>query len=180
MKKILPALAIILFAVILRVLPHIPNMAPITAMALFGGVYLSKKYALIIPLIAMFFSDIFLGFHDTMAFVYGSFILTGCIGIWLRDRKSSKNIIAGTLFASLLFFVITNFGVWLVSKMYPHTLTGLLDAYLLGLPFFRNTIVGDLVYIGIFFSAYEVVARYVMSIEKSKVKIKNLKAQVRN
>lgn len=157
LKQILPAFIIIFFAVVLRLWPHPPNVAPITAMALFGGVYLNKKSALIIPLIALFLSDLILGFHDTMLFVYGSFLLTGLIGIWLKKHKNTLNIVVGTFLSSLLFYFITNFGVWLVSEMYPHTLYGLFESYVLAIPFYRNTLIGDFIYTGIFFCSYELI-----------------------
>jgi hypothetical protein len=146
---------IILFAVVLRLVPHVPNFAPISGMALFGGVYLNKKYALAVPLIAMFLSDIFLGFHNVMVFVYGSFVITGLMGLWLRKHKNFTNIVAATCFSSLLFFLITNFGVWLEGRLYPTNLSGLIESYTMAIPFFRNTIFGDLFYVTLFFGSYE-------------------------
>lgn len=140
----------------MRLLPHLPNFTPIAAMALFGGVYLNKKYAFVIPLAAMFVSDIFLGFHQTMPYVYGSFILTGIIGLWLKKHKSTKNIICSSLISSILFFLITNFGVW-TAGWYPKNLNGLFESYLMGIPFFKNTVLGDLVYSGMFFGGYEMI-----------------------
>lgn len=159
LHQVLPALAIILFAVLLRLLPHPPNIAPITAMALFGGFYLDKKYALAIPLGALFISDIFLGFHDTMVFVYGTFVLTGVIGVAMKRYRNIKTILLTTLASSMLFFIVTNFGVWLVSGMYVKDLSGLVQSYYFALPFFRNTIVGDMLYIALFVGAYELALR---------------------
>lgn len=148
----------ILAAVILRLVPHIPNMAPIAGLALFGGTYLNKKFSLLIPLAAMFISDIFLGFHNTMPFVYGSFFLIGLLGLWLKSHKTLPNIVAVTLFGSILFFIITNFGVWLMPNgMYTHDFAGLVQCYLMGLPFFRNTLAGDIFYVGIMFGLYELI-----------------------
>lgn len=161
MKILINPLLIIFFAVILRLIPHPPNFAPIAAMALFGGVYLDKKYALIMPFLAMFISDIFLGFHSTMAFVYGSFLITGIIGLSLKSHKTRLNVIAATLISSLLFFLITNFGVWLVSGLYPKSLAGLIQSYFFAIPFFRNTLLGDLFYVGLFFGSYELALRLV-------------------
>ncbi|OGH17997.1 MAG: hypothetical protein A3F31_02620 [Candidatus Levybacteria bacterium RIFCSPHIGHO2_12_FULL_38_12] len=162
MKKIITPISIILFAVLLRLLPHPPNFAPIAGMALFGGVYLNKKYALIVPLLAMFVSDLFIGFHSTILFVYGSFLLTGLIGLWIRQHKSIQNVILGTLASSVLFFIITNFGVWLVGSLYPKTLQGLVQCYVYALPFFRNTILGDLFYTGVFFGSYEFIKNVIL------------------
>jgi len=156
-ESIITPVVVISFAVILRLLPHPANVVPIAAMALFGGVYLNKKYALIVPLIAMFISDIFLGFHDTMPFVYGSFLLIGMLGLWLRKQKTAGNVISFSLFSSILFFLITNFGTWAMTQMYPKTLAGLMDAYVMGIPFFRSTVFGDLLYVGLFFGSYELI-----------------------
>ncbi len=159
LRKLVNPFVIILFALVLRLLPHAPNVAPIGAMALFGGAYLNKRYALVVPLVALFISDYFLGFHRTMPFVYGSFLLTGYIGLRLRNNKSALNVLAASLISSLLFFIITNFGVWGVSGLYPKTLTGLAQAYYFAIPFFRNTIIGDLLYTGLFFGSFEIALR---------------------
>src|SRR5581483_476767 len=108
-QQLLLPIAIIFLGVFLRLVPHPANMAPITAMALFGGIYLPRKYAIIIPLSAMFFSDIVLGFHSTMLFVYGSFLLIGSIGIFLKTYKSINTVLFASIFSSVLFFIITNF-----------------------------------------------------------------------
>jgi hypothetical protein len=151
--------AIIAFAVILRLVPHPANVAPIAAMGLFGGVYLNKKYALLVPFLALFISDIFLGFSASMPYVYGSFLLTGLLGILLRNHKSVKNVILASVCSSILFFLITNFGFWLVNDLYPKTISGQLEAYIIALPFFRNTLLGDLLYVGLFFGGYELAKR---------------------
>lgn len=152
---------VITTAIMLRLLPHPPNIAPITAMALFGGVYLNKKYALIFPLLALFVSDLFLGFYGApmMLFVYGSFLLTGFIGIWVKNHKKPSIIIIASLFSSLLFYLITNFGVWLFTPLYPKTFSGLLESYTMAIPFLRNTILGDLLYTGLFFGIYGIVVK---------------------
>lgn len=146
---------LILIGIIARLLPHPANFAPISALALFSGAYLSKKNALIIPLIAMFISDIFLGFHTTMPFVYLSFILIALLGQTQSNKIKFTNILALSLSGSLLFFIITNFGVWATTHIYGHTLQGLIDCYTLAIPFYRNTLLGDLVYTGAFFGLYE-------------------------
>lgn len=160
MKTLISPTVIILFAVVLRLIPHPPNVAPISAMALFGGAYLNKKYALVVPLVAMFVSDYFIGFHATMPYVYASFLLTGVIGMWLKTHKTLYAMIGASLCSSILFFVITNFGVWVAGGLYSKTLNGLFQSYFYALPFFRNTIIGDLLYTGLFFGGYEVILRY--------------------
>ncbi|MDI6591921.1 MAG: hypothetical protein QME61_03240 [Patescibacteria group bacterium] len=153
-------LLLIFIGVSLRLLPHPPNFAPIAALALFGGVYLNKKYALIIPLLAMLASDYLIGFYNfkLMASVYGSFLLIGLIGLWLRKHKNFGTVIGSSLAASTLFFIITNFAVWAFTVWYPKTLSGLIWCYTLAIPFFKNTILGDLLYVSVFFGAYELIS----------------------
>lgn len=166
-KNLIGPFLVIFIAALIRLLPHPPNFAPIAAMALFGGAYLNKKYAFIIPLVAMFVSDIFLGFHSTMLYVYGSFILTGLVGVWLKKHKSAKNVLCSTLFSSILFFIITNFGVW-AQGWYPRNLSGLWESYVMGIPFFKNTVLGDLFYTGVFFGTYELVQLLITKFNVSK------------
>lgn len=155
--------AIFIFvAAILRLVPHMPNFAPIAAMALFGGAYLGKRYALTLPLFAMVLSDLFIGFDSiaSRVAVYGSFLLIGLIGLWLRKHRSFQNIVIATLASSVLFFVITNFGVWAFGVLYPKTTEGLVLCFTAALPFFRNTLVGDMFYSTVFFGGYELVRRF--------------------
>ena len=153
---------IIGLAVIARLVPHVPNFTPIAAMALFGGAYLNRRYAALVPLAAMLASDIFIGFYSpiVMFSVYGSFILTGAIGLWLKKRKSPANVVFAAVGASILFFLITNFAVW-VGGWYPRNLAGLVEAYTMAVPFFRNTLLGNLFYTTVFFGGYELVLRLV-------------------
>lgn len=170
-KAILP-LIIICIAALLRLLPHVPNFAPIAAMALFGGVYLDRRFAIVLPLAAMFLSDIFLGFSQSTLFVYGCFILTAGIGMWLKHHKSVGMVIAASLLSSVLFFLVTNFGYWLTNSLYSKTFVGQMTAYYLALPFFRNTLMGDLFYTGLFFGGYELV---ILISQKLEVKIQRYK-----
>ena len=128
----------IVMAVATRLFPHPPNVAPITGIALFAGQrFGDKRLAFIIPILCMLISDLFLGFHSTMPFVYLAFICISFLGIY------SKNIHNSTILtSSTLFFVVTNFGVWLLG--YPNTMAGLISCYTLAIPFFINTILGDL------------------------------------
>jgi len=137
-KRNITILSMIVLAVITRLLPHPPNVAPITGMALFAGYSFSdKRMAFLLPLLCMFITDLFLGFHIIMPFVYLSFMMISYIGI------NSKKIGNGTILgSSLLFFLVTNLGVWYLG--YPNTLAGLVSCYTLALPFFVNTIIGDL------------------------------------
>ena len=131
-------LLFIVFAAIIRLIPHPPNFAPITAMALFGGLHFkNKKLAYAIPLLAMIVSDLFLGFYSISIFVYTSFIAITYIGTIIKNIN-----ISNIFLSSLLFFIITNFGVWILG--YPMTIEGLLTCFTLALPFFGYALAGDL------------------------------------
>ena len=145
----------VLLAVISRLIPHPPNIAPITGLALFSGARLNKKAGFIIPISAMVLSDIFLGFHQTIPFVYGSFILISFIGSFFLKKNGALQLLLVSLFSSVLFFVVTNFGVWATSGMYIKDINGLLTTYIMGLPFFKNTLFGDLFYSIFFFYGFE-------------------------
>ena len=151
-KKQFIIITFIVIAAVIRLFPHIPNVTPITAMALFSGVYFTdKKYAFIIPILAMFLSDLFLGFSLISLFVYAAFILVGYIGI-----ASKKMNVKTILISSISFFIITNFGVWLIG--YPKTMNGLLECYTLAIPFFRNSLIGDFFYAGVMYYAFQFVS----------------------
>jgi len=153
---------IVLAAAAMRLLPHPPNVAPIAAIALFGGAHFaSKRAALAVPLLAMWLSDVFLGFgvDRVMPFVYGSFALIVVLGRLIRDRRSPFAVGGAALTGSVLFFVITNFGVWLSGDLYPRTAEGLVACYVAAIPFFQNTLAGDLFYAGVLFGGFGLAER---------------------
>ena len=131
-------LLFIVIAAVIRLIPHPPNFAPITAMALFGGLnFQNKKLAYAIPILAMIVSDLFLGFYSISIFVYLSFIAITYIGTTIKSIN-----ISNIFLSSLLFFIITNLGVWILG--YPMTIEGLLTCFTLALPFFGYALAGDL------------------------------------
>lgn len=158
--EFLTAVVFISIGAILRIIPHPPNFSPITAVALFGGVYLSKKTALALPLIAMLVSDFFIGFYDwkLMASVYLSFLLCVLLGFWLKKNKRWQAILGSSILSSLIFFLITNFAVWFFTSWYAKTPSGIVECYLMALPFLKNTLLGDLSYTIAFFGAFEFAA----------------------
>lgn len=146
--------AVTLMAVVFRLIPHSPNVAPIAALALFSGVMLPDAKGFVIPIVALFISDLFLGFHATVPFVYGSFVAIALMGAVLKKNVSPLRTGIGSIAGSILFFLVTNFGVWATSSMYTKDIQGLMHSYQMGLPFFRNTLLGDLFYTTLFFIAY--------------------------
>ncbi len=167
MNLIFP-IALIALAVASRFLPVPPNFSPIISLALFSGAYLTnKKLAYIVPIAAMLISDIFLGFHYDMFAVYGSFALIIYLGTAMH-KVNVKSVAFNSLSGSVLFFVITNFSVWVTSGMYPHNFSGLLTCYEMAIPFFRNTVASALIYSTVMFGTYELAVRYVPSLQINK------------
>lgn len=162
------AISLIIIGILLRFVPHTANFTPVAAIAIFAGVYLNKKQALIVPLLLMVISDIFLGMHNVVLFTWGSFILVTFLGAWAKHHKTFKAIVSISVVSSVLFYVVTNFGVWAMG-WYPRTAKGLLDCYILGLPFLRTFTVATLIYMAVFFGAYEFIARRVRDTKLAKV-----------
>jgi hypothetical protein len=158
-KSKISIFAIILLAVVARLIPHAPNFAPIGGLALFSGINFKKKSALLIPLSAMFISDIFLGFHKAIPYVYASFIVIALIGGLIKNNKW-QSLLKASLISSVLFFLITNFGAWATSTMYQKNLGGLIQCYGFGVPFFRNTLISDLFYTFSFFYGYRFLSNF--------------------
>jgi len=160
----------ILFAAFARLIPHPPNFTPIAAMALFGGAYFSKKWmAFLIPVAAMFLTDLIIGFHSTMWSVYLSFILIVGIGMIFIRKKKAGNIILASVTASVLFFIVTNFAVWMSGFIYPKTGAGLAACYVAAIPFFHYTLLGDLFFVGVMFGLYHLIVIRYPALEKSTV-----------
>jgi hypothetical protein len=159
--------ALILAAALTRLLPHPPNFAPITALAVFGAVrYADRRAALVAPLVALFVSDLALevlhgyglaerrGLYHGMWVVYGTTALVALIGRVARGTRRPVAIGATTLAGSCVFFLVTNFAVWAGGAVYPRTAEGLVACYVAALPFFRNAVLGDATYAAALFGAW--------------------------
>lgn len=156
---IITAIIFVLFGAFFRLLPHPPNFAPIAAIALFGGAYLPKKIALVLPLLAMLVSDVFIGFYEIrlMIFVYFSFLICVVLGFWLKKNKKWQTVLGSSILGALIFYLLTNFAVWAFSSWYSKDFFGLIQSYVMALPFLRNSLLGDLFYTSFFFGAYEII-----------------------
>lgn len=174
--KLTFAIGFIVLAAISRFIPHPPNFTPIMAMSIYGGLlFADKKYAFIVPILAMIFTDAFIGFHNTIAFVYGAFIIGVILGFFLKSGLKLSRLAIVSLLGSVIFFILTNFGAWLMSGLYPLTLEGLMQAYFFGLPFFSYsplemfgfTLLGDLFFNFLFFFvislSYKYIPKYILS-----------------
>jgi hypothetical protein len=158
--RILIVISFILFAAIVRILPHPWNFTPVGAMALFSGAKLGRSWnSFLFPLAALFAGDCFVGFHRLMPIVYFSFCLSVLIGIAIRHRQSPKLIAAATFLGALQFFLVTNFAFWMIMTAYPHTLAGLVSCYIAGLPLFGNTLAGDTFYAVVLFGGFALLTR---------------------
>ncbi len=170
-KNILIYLLIIL-AVATRFVPHPANFTAIGAIALFSGLYLNKKQAMAIPMIAMFVSDIFIGFYSPyiMASVYFGFAITVLLGRYLKNKIKLGNIILGAISGSVIFFLLTNTAVWAFGTMYTHNLSGLFQSYYLAIPFWHNELFGDLFYSSVLIGGYEMIKKLSPQINTATIK----------
>ncbi|MCL1946165.1 MAG: hypothetical protein FWF51_03300 [Chitinivibrionia bacterium] len=167
--------AMILFAALSRLIPHPPNFAPITAMALFGATYyVKRRWAFFIPIAAMWISDLilnnviygqyfdhFVWFYAGSLFTYGAFALIVLLGLWtLKTAKTQRvpKLFVCSLGGSAIFFIASNFGVWFSGTMYSKDLNGLIVCYIAGAAFLKNTLIGDLFYCAALFGTFEISA----------------------
>ena len=155
------AVVFILFAALIRILPHPWNFTPIGAMALFGGAHLqNKKTAFLFPLAALLLSDLILGSYHGMWVIYTSFLVIVAIGWSIRNDRRPLPVAVATLAASVSFFVLTNFGTWALESLYPKTFGGLEACYIAGIPFFRNTLASDAFYVMVLFGGFALAERW--------------------
>jgi hypothetical protein len=164
--RLLAIVSLVALAVVMRFLPLPVNFSPIGALALFAGMTITNRVgAFAVPMLAMFASDLVLGLHDLMWVVYGTFAVIVLVGIYLRDQKGVMPKVAGALFASVLFFVVTNFAVWATSGMYPMTYEGMVDCYIAAIPFFKNQVAGDLAFTAALFTGWAYLVKAVPALE---------------
>lgn len=161
---------IILLAAFSRLIPHPANFAPIGGMALFGATYYTRKgWAYLVPIAAMWISDLilnnvvyaqyfdrFVWFYSGSLFTYGAFALIVLMGTFTLRKVRVPRLLFSAFGASIIFFLVSNFGVWFSTTMYPKTAAGLAACYAAGIPFFKNTVLGDLVYSTALFGLFEI------------------------
>lgn len=161
-KIFIIVLTLVVFAVVVRLLPHPPNFAPIAAIAIFGALYLPRKWAVVLPIGAMIVSDAIIGFYSwkILLAVYISFLFVVGLGLIARQHKSLFTIISATVLGSIIFFLVTNLAVWAFGTMYTYDLSGLITSYISAVPFFRATLTGDLFYMGVLAGTMEFALRF--------------------
>ncbi len=180
-KRFIILSGLILAAAVSRLIPHPYNFAPIGAMSLFGAAYFSdKKFSFILPLLAMFLSDLLINnilyasyyqgftiFTPGAFWVYAPIAAIVLIGIFILKKVSFPRVLLGSLSASVIFFVISNFGVWLSDPDYPLNFSGLVLCYEMAIPFFQNTVFGDLVYSAVLFGGFEFAKSRIPELQKA-------------
>ncbi len=148
-------IGLLLFGVGWRLIPHPPNFAPVGAIAIASGMIFQSRRAIWLPLAIMVVSDIIIGLYHGFLWTWLAIAIIPVAGFLLQHLPLAWRIPLGAASASLLFFVISNFGVWMASGMYSHTLTGLIDCYVMALPFLRNTMLSNIIFTSLILTAFE-------------------------
>ncbi len=149
------AVLLFLIGILSRIVFHTPNFTPIISLALFSGAFFPKRYAVWFPVMLMILSDLIIGLHSTIVFTWGGVALIALLGKNLQKNTNLFRVCGFSLWAALLYFGVTNLAVWLLDGLYPQTLAGLKECFIMAIPFFRSTLVSSLVYSVIIFGAYE-------------------------
>lgn len=174
-NKFIPVIILMLIGALARLIPHIPNFTPTESIAIFGAAYLGRKYwTVIVPLIILYLTDLiinntvarsFFTAHEGIVW-YDSYMIYNALAIIAIVLLSSQllkkitviNVLLSVVSASVIFFLITNYGSWASEKsIYPSDFSGLMMSYTAGLPFFRSSLVGNLVFTTILFGSYEII-----------------------
>ena len=146
-------IGLILILAFARLIPHPPNFTPVIAVAIMSGYFFKNiNFSFLTLLVAMFLSDLFIGFYENVIFVYGALLLITFIFYKISKKINFKNLFIFGFVGSLIFFVISNFGVWLLGSPgvfdapYERNLNGLIECYILAIPFFGNTFLSTLIF----------------------------------
>ena len=167
-KRLITLSAIIGLAALSRLLPHPPNVTPIAAMALFAGAHLRNwRIAFLLPMAAMFLSDLALGFTvygvvllKSQPVVYLCMMVTVGIGRLIENKRSVAQVLAATLISAVIFYIVTNFAVWAWGALYPRSGSGLIACYTAAFPFFRNSLISDIAFVAVLFGGFAVLERF--------------------
>ncbi len=153
---------IVLAAVVARFAPHPPNFSPVFAALLFGGACLKKRDSIWFPVTLLAASDFLLttqiygmrfGWYYLLD--WAGFAAVALIGWRLRGHLSVRKILAASLAGPTVFFLISNFAVWLGGRLYPPTWAGLAECYVAALPFYANSLIAGVLFSGILFGGFE-------------------------
>jgi hypothetical protein len=170
-----------------RIIPHIPNFSPLGAMGLFGAAYFTKKWqAFLIPIAATWISDLFINnviysqyypsftwFYDGFYWQYGSYLLITLAGLVIFKKFNISKVLIGALSATMIFFLVSNFGCWIGSTTYPQNFGGLITCYVAGIPFIKGTMLGDLFYTGVLFGTFGIAQLKFPALKLANVEARN-------
>ena len=177
---------LIALALISRIIPHPYNFAPMMAVGIFGGaLFTQKKWAYIIPLVAIFLSDLlinnilmsdyyghFVWAYEGWYWQYAVFALIPFLSVILfKNHISVSKIIGMSVFSSIIFFIVTNFGVWATGMMYPMNTEGLMACFVAGIPFYKGALLGNLFYCGVLFGTYYLIGRKIPSLQLPRLSL---------
>src|SRR2546429_4251779 len=173
-KRLITLSAIIGLAALSRLLPHPPNVTPIAAIALFAGAHFcNRKAAFLLPIAAMFLSDLVIGFAvyggallKSQPVVYFCMLMAGVIGRLIRNNGSALKIASATLGNAVMFYLVTDFAVLAWGALYPRTCSGLIAWYTAAIPFFRNSLIGDITFVAVLFGGFAVLERFFASLRE--------------
>ncbi len=145
-KEIFP-IGLILILALSRLMPHPDNFTPIIALAIMSSYFFRNvNFSYAVMLFSMLLADFFIGFYSHMVFVYLSLFLIVLIFFKISKKMNYKNLFIFSFFGSVIFFLISNFGVWLVGNLYERNINGLIECYFMAIPFFKNTIISTLIF----------------------------------
>ncbi len=145
-KEIFP-ISLILILALARLIPHPPNFTPIVAVAIMSSYFFKNIYlSFAVIIVSMLLADVFIGFYNNMFFVYLSLLLITFIFFKIKTKMKLQNLFIFSFFGSVIFFLISNFGVWILGDMYEKNLNGLAYCYFLALPFFVNTVLSSIIF----------------------------------
>ena len=164
------AALLVVVGVLLRLAPHPWNVTPVGASALFAGARLPLPVAIAVPLATMIVSDLVIGVHSLWWATWGACVLAVLIGTWLRRRRGVGVVAGAAVASSLVFFLVTNAAVWAEGLLYPRTLAGLVDCYVAAIPFWRNSLLGDLLWTGVLFGGWALAERVVRAREAATIR----------
>lgn len=151
-------ITLLVLCVLSRWVSHMWNFTLLGGAFLFAGAYFQdKKIAVALMLSAMLISDMVIGFHDQMLVVYLAYFIVVALGFLLTVNSSRLKILGFSVLGSFSFYLITNFAVWYQGALYPMTFAGLIDCYVMGIPFYRNQILSDVLSSFAFFEAAKLI-----------------------
>ena len=167
-----------------RFLSPIHNFSPLGAMSLFGAAYFAKKWQVfLIPILAIFLSDLFINnvvlhqYYPEFTFLYpgfywqyGSYLLIALVGIFLFKKIDSSRIIGGALLSTVIFFIVSNLGVWASGLLYPMTIEGLGACFLAAIPFIKGSLLGNLFYSALLFGSFSFAQKQFPALKLSRVR----------